>query len=326
MTYLIGADEAGYGPNLGPLVIAATLWRVPDGVDGAGLYELLPGVCPPGNGVDPDKTLCIGDSKHMYSAAKDLAGLERAVFAALAAAGKACPTAACATNWRELLTGCDPACVETLNTVPWYAGFGCSVPVDASEDTVASAHRILAGALEENCVELSAIRCRMIFPEEFNDRIQACGSKGRALSLWMLELVEPVLQSIEVGNVLLQSDKHGGRNRYGPLLQQVFPEHLIEVGEETRARSSYRWGPSGRRIAAEFVAKGDRLLPAALASMLAKYLRELAMRAFNTFWRQRVLQLQPTAGYPVDAKRFRRDIQSTQRELGISDRVLWRDR
>ena len=28
MTLLIGTDEAGYGPNLGPLVVAATAWRV----------------------------------------------------------------------------------------------------------------------------------------------------------------------------------------------------------------------------------------------------------------------------------------------------------
>ncbi len=26
----IGLDEAGYGPPLGPLVIGATMWRVPD--------------------------------------------------------------------------------------------------------------------------------------------------------------------------------------------------------------------------------------------------------------------------------------------------------
>ena len=30
MAYLIGTDEAGYGPNLGPLVISATLWEVPE--------------------------------------------------------------------------------------------------------------------------------------------------------------------------------------------------------------------------------------------------------------------------------------------------------
>src|SRR5271163_2247191 len=30
MAYLIGTDEAGYAPNLGPLVISSTVWRVAD--------------------------------------------------------------------------------------------------------------------------------------------------------------------------------------------------------------------------------------------------------------------------------------------------------
>ena len=39
MPYLLGTDEAGYGPNLGPLVISASLWEVPEGVRGDDLYE-----------------------------------------------------------------------------------------------------------------------------------------------------------------------------------------------------------------------------------------------------------------------------------------------
>ena len=41
MTCLIGTDEAGYGPNLGPLVISASVWEVPDGIGGEELYEHL---------------------------------------------------------------------------------------------------------------------------------------------------------------------------------------------------------------------------------------------------------------------------------------------
>ena len=33
MPFLLGTDEAGYGPNLGPLVISASVWEVPDGGD-----------------------------------------------------------------------------------------------------------------------------------------------------------------------------------------------------------------------------------------------------------------------------------------------------
>ena len=41
MAYLIGTDEAGYGPNLGPLVISATVWEVPDDVGGENLFDRL---------------------------------------------------------------------------------------------------------------------------------------------------------------------------------------------------------------------------------------------------------------------------------------------
>jgi hypothetical protein len=71
---------------------------------------------------------------------------------------------------------------------------------------------------------------------------------------------------------------------------------------------------------------GERFMPTALASMTAKYLRELSMRAFNEFWASHVKDLRPTAGYPTDSHRFRKAIAAKQRELGIEDRVLWRKR
>jgi hypothetical protein len=60
--------------------------------------------------------------------------------------------------------------------------------------------------------------------------------------------------------------------------------------------------------------------------MTSKYLRELAMAAFNAFWQRHVPHLKPTAGYPVDAKRFKQDIAAAQSRLGIEDDLLWRMR
>jgi hypothetical protein len=121
-------------------------------------------------------------------------------------------------------------------------------------------------------------------------------------------------------------DKHGGRSRYGRLLQEQFPEPLIEVVAEGLHESEYRWGPAHARVRMHFRAKGESFLPAALASMTAKYLRELAMQAFNEFWTTRIDGLKPTAGYPQDAKRFKREIAAKQTALGIADELLWRCR
>ena len=60
--------------------------------------------------------------------------------------------------------------------------------------------------------------------------------------------------------------------------------------------------------------------------MVAMYMRDLAMRAFNDFWRARLPDLRPTAGYPTDAKRFRKEIGTLQQQLGITDNLLWRER
>jgi hypothetical protein len=39
-----------------------------------------------------------------------------------------------------------------------------------------------------------------------------------------------------------------------------------------------------------------------------------------------VPNLRPTAGYYGDSRRFKKAIESKQRELGIDDHVLWRAR
>jgi hypothetical protein len=128
------------------------------------------------------------------------------------------------------------------------------------------------------------------------------------------------------GPVFAVCDKHGGRNYYTALLQHHFSEHWIQPVFESHAESRYEWGEPESRVRVTFRMNGETFLPTALASMTAKYLRELAMRAFNEFWSAHVPDLKPTAGYPLDSHRFRKAIRAAQRKLGIDDHVLWRKR
>jgi hypothetical protein len=75
-----------------------------------------------------------------------------------------------------------------------------------------------------------------------------------------------------------------------------------------------------------FVAGGEQFLPAALASMVSKYLRELAMLALNRYWCGVVSGLKPTAGYPTDARRWLADVDTAKKKLQIDDHLLWRCR
>ena len=97
---------------------------------------------------------------------------------------------------------------------------------------------------------------------------------------------------------------------------------LVQPIEETPARSTYDLPASRCRI--EFCVGGEDRGPVALASMTAKYVRELAMEAFNRFWIEQSPGLAPTAGYPVDAARWRRDAAAAIRAAGIAEDALWR--
>ena len=321
MPYLIGTDEAGYGPNLGPLVISASVWWVDDSAAETDLYQRLKReVCKSHRGGGRIERVAIADSKLLYSPAQGLAVLERGVLAALALAGR------CPTSWFDVWQLLDEPSHGRLTSVPWHENYNVLLPLAADRDDLARLAPRLERGLARSGVRLVALRSRAVFPDEFNRATNELGNKAEALSRFTLELVADMLALCAGEPVVIVCDKHGGRNYYGRLLQQQFPDPLIEVHGERAEHSLYRWGPSEARVEIHFRAGGEDFLPAALASMTSKYLRELAMRAFNDFWCTRVPGLAPTAGYPRDARRFKTAIEPLQLAMGIADQLVWRDR
>lgn len=320
MTLLIGTDEAGYGPNLGPLIVSASVWDVPDGVKADDLYGLSGGSIVPQRGRNGKPVVVIADSKALYQPAKGLGPLESGVMAALGVLDHGPAT------WRQAWDALAPDSAAARRAIPWYAGYDAPVPVHAGKDEVAAQVELLRAGLARAGVKLVALRSRAVFPEEFNRLVDGHGSKGAALSHVTLALAASLFEAHAAGPVAIVCDKHGGRNRYRDLLERHFPPWLVEVHGESRAASVYRFGPAERRVEVRFQMKAEACLPAALASMASKYLRELAMAAVNDFWARRKPGLRPTAGYPADAKRFREEISGVQAELGIADAVLWRNK
>lgn len=328
MGYLLGTDEAGYGPNLGPLVISATVWEAPDKVRGEKLFDRLRHVVAPSltalaaaaESLDRSPCLAMADSKQLYSSGKGLKHLERGVLAALGLLGQQPRT------WRDVWCALAPDAGEILARTPWYTDFDLPLPVDCDGGELESLVETLAAGLATAGVRLVAMRSRVVFAEDFNGLIEMHGNKGETLSRATLALASQIIEPLSAGPISVICDKHGGRNMYADLLSEFFPEPLIEIHGESRERSTYRFGPDPRRIQFCFRTRAEACLPVALASMASKYLRELAMRAFNDFWTKRVPDLQPTAGYPTDAKRFRADIAIVQKRLKIEDRILWRVR
>jgi hypothetical protein len=321
MACLVGTDEAGYGPNLGPLVITATAWRVPGATFDTDLYELLGGAVSAEPVADGEtRRVRIADSKILFRPGGGLGALERGVLSALRVTGAA------PRCWRDVLGTLDPQSGGELDAEPWYADYEAAVPQDVAPEQMEQLAASLRKGLDDAGAALLAVRSIIVFPRRLNDLVDRCGGKGAVLSLLTVSLVRQLVLSAGDDCVLVHCDKHGGRNKYGPVLQEAFPEHWVQVLRESRDMSLYRWGPPARRVQMRFVAQGERYLPSALASMASKYARELAMQAFNDFWRRRIPGLKPTAGYPLDARRFRSEIRFAFAELGVGERTLWRNR
>jgi hypothetical protein len=324
MPYLIGTDEAGYSPNLGPLVISVTLWHVDDVASDdsqCDLYaRLRKAVCRTPSKASGVKRVAIADSKALYSPASGLSQLERGVLAMLAQLGDM------PSKWQDVWRMLDADSPDDLPLLPWHADYQLRLPLAADADDLIAACKLMRRGLESAGVRLLAVRSTAVFPERFNQCTSDCGNKAEALSRLTLSLLADVLALCPGDRVTIVCDKHGGRNSYGRLLQQQFPDPLIEVYRESLAESVYRWGSPDERVEIAFRAGGESFLPAALSSMVSKYLRELAMRAFNDFWCGQLPELAPTAGYPLDARRFKAAIAPLQERLGIEDRILWRTR
>ena len=208
---------------------------------------------------------------------------------------------------------------------PWYAAAELDIPVTLLPDL--ERHQ---SEWRERCrsrgIRLRQIAIDFVSPQRFNEFNFRTGSEGRSLSELSLRLLRNCLESNDglEGDLppLILADKHGGRNRYHEFLPLVCDDAFVTCLEERSERSRYRAGA----IEFRFETKAERHLPTALASMTAKYVRELSMRLSNAFWQKQIPGLKPTAGYPVDAQRFRAAIALKQRELGIPDDILWREK
>lgn len=335
---IAGIDEAGYGPLLGPLVVSAAALELPAApmVEEAEavpcLWRLLKAAVAKKGPVRKGRLL-IADSKLVHNLSDGDKLLERGVLAFLrtmqmegggSAAGNGDLTAA---GLLELL-GCKN---HELTSRPWYAPHSVSLPWLADTGDVAIAANMLGAAMRSANVHTRCLRTAVVSEGAFNRLVGGTNNKASALVSITLTHLYHLHQMFGHRGLVVGIDKQGGRDHYTGLLLRSFPEAELKVLKESAESSSYllqeRTSQGLRRTLIQFREKGETaFLPTALASMLCKYLRELCMHSFNTWWCGRITGLQPTAGYYQDGTRWLTDVEPHLGRLGVSREMLVRVR
>jgi len=267
-----GIDEAGYGPLIGPLSVVGIAVRCDDQATLTKAFRRA-------------KTGA-ADSKRVHTPG-DISGIEAVALPAIHWLTGQCPgsAAACFALVGEL--------AETLAPFPWLADAAAvRLPVGTTVITpwqvrgveplglsghiiqVPAYNAILAGGLNKADMELRAVGAVLV----------ALGAHG--------------------GDADITVDRLGGRRYYRDFLQAHWPDAMVLIEQEEVLISTYQiCGLMQQRV--RFCVDGEeQSLLTAIASCIAKYVRELHMYLLNRFWCAQMPSLRMTAGYVQDGRRW----------------------
>jgi hypothetical protein len=324
----VGIDEAGYGPNLGPMVMTAVVAEGrpthPGAKEGPAdrAFELWRDLSQTVDraGGDPSR-LWVDDSKRILSFGDGLVRLQTACLSLLDAIGGSVPE-----HPAGLFAALGAGDETETELARWHSHAISPWPMPSVVEEVCRARtgRMLEPA--HGHWKLRAVRAVVLGPEQFNQRLDRFDSKAKVHFSAFQKLLQFAWDLASDGTpTFVQCDKHGGRHYYLEPLNEAFPGVWIERGTEGPLLSQYHLKAQGQALNLALSPKADQTHGlVALASIVSKTVREVWMDRFNHYWTGQIQGLRPTAGYPLDASRFRLSIERRALALGLGLDLWWR--
>ena len=135
MARLIGMDEAGLGPNLGPFVVAVTVWDIPGSPFEFDFWKTFEDVLT-NSPTAHDTRLHVADSKEVFQPKRGFDALERGVLAALRMNGLE------PQSYEQLcqfLSADNTQADAVAEIPPWYRDHPLELPTEPIEDRIGDA-------------------------------------------------------------------------------------------------------------------------------------------------------------------------------------------
>jgi len=273
-----GVDEAGLGPILGPLAIIRTSVAA-ENTDG--FTQLFKEV-----------EQGVADSKKIHQNAFDISPIEQVALGGIQWLTKKVPS-----NASELFELFNEK--PTDRTLPWQQGAEeLKLPI-ASPDVK---------PWNIPGVEPVGLDGVLVHPVTLNSARRSGVNRANLELQYISKILTSLPPTFQEYEIVV--DRLGGRVYYGEVLQQFWPDSTITVVDEAKMKSEYTANsPDGKKRTIKFLVSGEENSAlVAMASCMAKYVREVHMTLFNKYWMSRYAKLKPTSGYWTDAMIWMRTV------------------